>query len=289
MHSRTMLFAKLVRWLALCVLALGALGVHARAMQNAPLEKIASLNADCTPARAAQVLDAPEEIALNYGARMSGATIYVYAHSDPVHGSDPSGRETTMMGLSIGMSVSAVNASLAVTGLAAASFLYPYAANAVSTTLWDILVYSRISHQVPQAAVDAAVISEAKHKNRTDKPNEAHHTIPMYLCGNDSQEKPVITFAQHQGIHAGLSAVLLFIELAGDNAAQTLGIPLSRWRKPAILEVGRNEFGRRGIASAIGAFYAAYGSAFGTPRPIGIVFPAESELFVGGPRHPLCY
>ena len=91
MHSRPLLFAKVMRWLALCVLALGALGVHARAMPNAPLEKLAVESTACTLAQGAQVLDASEENTLNYGARMSGPTIYAYAHSDPVHNADPSG------------------------------------------------------------------------------------------------------------------------------------------------------------------------------------------------------
>ena len=72
-----MLLAKLLRFIALCALALVGVGASAR-IQNAPLQKIPSLVQPCTPAQSAQVLDAPEEIAFAYGACMSGATVYYF-------------------------------------------------------------------------------------------------------------------------------------------------------------------------------------------------------------------
>lgn len=85
MHSRPLLFAKIVRWLALCVLALGALGVHARAMPNAPLEKIGHSDVVCAPVRAAQVLDSTQENSPTY----DGCTSWgIYMGVDP-KGADP--------------------------------------------------------------------------------------------------------------------------------------------------------------------------------------------------------
>ncbi len=93
MHSRPLLFAKVMRWLALCVLALGALGVHARAMPNAPLEKLAVESTVCTLAQGSQVLDAPGENASLYGECVSGTTFnrYAYANNNPYRYVDPDG------------------------------------------------------------------------------------------------------------------------------------------------------------------------------------------------------
>ena len=76
------MLAKLLRFIAICTLALVAFGAHARTL-NAPLAKIDFSDGVCTLAQEAQVIDAPEEIASLYGDCASGTTINPYRYTDP--------------------------------------------------------------------------------------------------------------------------------------------------------------------------------------------------------------
>jgi len=212
---------------------------------------------------------------------------YVYANSDPVHVVDRSGL-MGMMDIGASLNINAINASAAAVGIGASAVLYPHADNAVRTSLWHVMMYGRISHHVPQEAIEEMDMAEQKAKNKSHKPEERHHTVPKFLCGNDDQQKPLLSYQQHQVVHAGLAAVLISIEVSGEGVANTLSIPISRWRKPFILDLGRNELGRAGIANAIGALYDIRGNNFGIPETIGSVFPRERQRFVAGHRHPLC-
>ena len=256
MHSRPLLFAKVMRWLALCVLALGALGVHARAMPNAPLEKLAVESTACTLAQGAQVLDASEENTLNYGARMSGPTIYVYAHSDPAHGLDPRGR-VTMTEMAIGGASLAVLAAIAlpnpldlITGGAPGR-----------SGLWQALTAMEISHNVPDEAYDKMIAAQVKAMEKTHKGDEGHHTIPKYLCGHENQVPLVdLSYSQHAILHAGLSAVTLAIEVIGNRKQDFLNVTLGRRKLSVVQELGTTAAGRGAIANAIWSLYSAAGA-----------------------------
>lgn len=214
---------------------------------------------------------------------------YLYADADPANKIDPSGR-MSMASVSIGISINVSLGSIARYGAAAlmASLLYPVADAAINSlrpTIWHIIVYNKIAHQVPAAAI-AAAQDAMRRASRSPGPQD-HHTIPMYLCGHKDQAFSKVTFPEHRFIHTGLGFVLLFIEEAGDTAANMLRVPLGSRRSPTIRAVASSEIGRAGIASAIGAFYEFSGAgAFGIP-PIDTVFPNERKRFVGG--HHSCY
>lgn len=187
---------------------------------------------------------------------------YLYANQSPVGFIDPSGYMTLSLSMGGSFSVSLSSIATASAGLALASILYPSLENSVKTTIWDVIVASQISHSVPQEAYDAMARAETKAKDKNYKSDEKHHTIPMYLCGHADQDPlALVSYAEHQIIHAGLSAVLISIELAGDNAADMLNIPLGRRRSPTITAIGRTQMGRSAIASAIGTFYMVTGTS----------------------------
>lgn len=73
-----MLLAKLLRLVAMCVLALAALGAHARQIENVSLEKISAIGLICPRVEAAQSVDASGEIEGNYDGCVSGNVQYLF-------------------------------------------------------------------------------------------------------------------------------------------------------------------------------------------------------------------
>ena len=211
------------------------------------------------------------------------ATRYGYASADPVNHVDPSGKES-LMSLSIAFSALSfdVVAARAVVGIGAA-LLYPYVDNAVRSTIWDLIVLANINATIPneevQAAMDAAA---AKASHKTHKGSELHHTIPKYLCGAEDQERSLVTYSEHQQLHAGLSIIGLAIEKTGTSVANMLHIPFGRRRASTIQTLGTTLAGRVGIGRAIEIFYTnTPAGEFGSPLVLDVFLP-EQRLFVGG-------
>lgn len=210
---------------------------------------------------------------------------YLYGNANPVNSVDPSGH-MTLASVSIGISISIPSIVRAGVGLTLGYFLYPAvdsAANAVRTTIWDIIVYSKIAHHVPEEVMEKMEAARVKAEPKTHKSPERHHTIPMYLCGHSGQYPlALVSYAEHQMLHAGLSAVQLSVEKVGDNVADILNIPFERRRNPTIQAIGRNQIGRAGIASAIGAFYMFTPAGSFGGGAVNSAFSQVRGPFVGG-------
>jgi RHS repeat-associated protein len=207
---------------------------------------------------------------------------YSYAGADPVNRKDPSGlMEMSLGGLNVSLSISSTLATAAI-GLTAGALIYPYADNAVRSTIWDVMVLMKITGVVPDEATEKMAAAKTKADDKTHKGPEAHHTVPKYLCGVEDQIKALVTYSEHAQMHAGLSAVQLAIEVAGESAADTLNIPLGRRRKSVIQTLGKSQVGRAGIASAIGAFYTLTPAGGFGAGAVDAAFSIEKPLFVGG-------
>lgn len=237
----------------------------------------------------ARVLDARTGRFLSLDRAMGQATDpktqhrYAYVGADPVNQRDPSGHMTLSMGgLGVSFSISSTLAQAAI-GLSLGAIIYPYADAAVRSTIWDVMVLMKVSGDVSKEVTDKMAAAKEKADKKKHKGPEAHHTIPVYLCGHPGQVPlSLVSYSEHQQLHAGLSAVALSIEAAGDGAADTLNIPFGRRRKPVIQALGKSQVGRGAIAAAIQGFYVGTAAGeFGAP-PVLTAFGMVKAPFVGG-------
>lgn len=127
------------------------------------------------------------------------------------------------------------------------------------------MLLMKIAHHVPDGSVARMEAARTKAKNHPNKGSKQHYTIPMCLCAHNNQSPlSLVSYTEYQMLHAGLSAVQLFVEAAGDSAADIPRVPLGRRRASTIQAIGASALGRGAIASAIGAFYTFTGAgAFG--------------------------
>jgi RHS repeat-associated protein len=206
---------------------------------------------------------------------------YNYAGGDPVNRRDPSGKFEMAMGMGITLNINA-NLAAAAVGLTIGGLIYPYVDSAVRSSIWDVMVLMKVTNVVPDEATEKMAAAKEKADKKDHKGPEEHHTVPKYLCGVEDQVKALVTYSEHQQIHAGLSAVQLSIEAAGTAAADTLNIPLGRRRSSTVMTLGKTQVGRAAISSAIGAFYTLTGAGSFGGGSIATVFASEGPLFVGG-------
>jgi hypothetical protein len=209
---------------------------------------------------------------------------YIYANGDPINNSDPSGLTANLMELNAGVQIQEVLIRVVGIGIGGA-LIYPAleeAGNRVRGTIWELMVLMKLRGSLPDEATRAMAEAKAKAEPKDHKGREAHHTVPMYLCGHEEQDKSMVSYSEHQQLHAGLSFMRVFIDKASDEAADTLGIPFTRRRTPAIQSLGQGQLGRTAIAGAIGSFYALTQSGgWGTPI-IDVNFAKEAPRFISG-------
>jgi RHS repeat-associated protein len=205
---------------------------------------------------------------------------YTYAGDNPISAIDPSGF-ATMADESAAMNIAGGLAAIAIADYSARNMLG--SSNGHWTTLWDVMMMSRLPALV-QVAIDRQE-ELAKGKN---KSGELHHTIPKYLCGAPKQKMSRVPYSVHKMIHGGLSAMEILINIEGGVVDRTIPIPLGWRRKSAVQELGEIEAGRAAIANVIQNFYmdTRLGEK-GTPSVIS-VFEEEKPKFVHVPSNSPC-
>ena len=169
----------------------------------------------------------------------------------------------------------------AVTVAGAAGYLVPAAVDALGNRkfgLWDAIGIMQMRAVAPGIAT-AAIAAEAIRD--IDLRQEGHHTIPIYLCGDETkQETSLILHLQHRQIHREIAAVVLAKELGESFANQALG----RRRSLYVLDLAQTEPGRQVIVNLLDQVYAnGQWKDIGDPQ-IGVLFAMESPLYVSGVR-----
>lgn len=114
-----------------------------------------------------------------------------------------------------------------------------------------------------------------------DRP-EAHHTIPIYLCGSAAQITSTIRWADHKAIHWGLGRIA--VGIIGAEAAADMMVPLGMRRKEPIMRFAYSEYGRGVIANMIEEFYEESGYASVGVPIIRAAFGAEKKYYVSGAK-----
>ena len=185
---------------------------------------------------------------------------YVYAHSDPVHGKDPSGRFTMM---------DSSAASSAFAALAATSIL----------VLDNTIAHSQNRSSVWDAVVATLARATTDVYNKT-LPPEDHHTIPIYLCGSVDQLTSQISWREHKLIHWGLGLIWVSVTVAEEMADRM--IPFGRRTSKEIMSFADTPYGRGVIASLIGAFYQEGGFMERGIPTIETAFNASRDLYIAG-------
>ena len=204
---------------------------------------------------------------------------YTYANTNPVNHTDPTGN----YGIANFGAASNINAILNTTAtntLGLSLITIGVVGGLENLTdgqdrnwsLWDIMAMSRFNASVSSQSNTAT-------STRTRSP-DGHHTIPIYLCGAQSQQLSYIDRRRHAAIHSGLAAVRVALHSAEDAADQI--VPLTRRRTGHVMSLAETEQGRGVIAKAIQAYYMADGWwGQGSPT-ISTVYPTERREFIGG-------
>ena len=201
---------------------------------------------------------------------------YLYAHSDPVNGRDPSGYLT----LASQMTGISVNSILAATAVSLSSVvLFKYGKELADATrsfaLWDVVAVSQFrarNSQQSQAIPNVTAIAAPA------PAPQGHHTIPVYLCGSMSQVTSVITQPEHVAIHAQIAMIRIALDGAEEYADRTVG----KRRSEDILRIAQTEPGRASIANALDLTYY-YGGWWSRGLPtIKSAFENERSDFVSG-------
>jgi RHS repeat-associated protein len=186
---------------------------------------------------------------------------YGYAHSDPVHGTDPSGEVT--LG-EVGTTLSNIG-SLATRAYNAYDFVHSLVApnlddesesSSEKPTIWDSLMAVAIRALDPSTVGTVGFTALAAAVGGTEK----HHVIPVYMCGAKNQT-PLVPLVKpdHYRIHTLLDASTYAIDVLG----KAIHFSLSRRKvpstKPFMKYVARTSAGRGAILGMLTTFYASNG------------------------------
>ena len=217
-----------------------------------------------------------------YSADPASLHRYLYASSDPIGHSDPSGLVT------LGDQMTGVNtsANLYSNGMQVLSIVNPDLADRIDSELPSVLdfVLPTMIRSIATAFGSSASAS-GNLSLAGGSGFELHHTIPVYLCGCDSGQKlvPMHTI-DHWFVHSELAAFAGSVEVG----ARVYDFVLKRSRKSStsrsyIARAARTAGGRGAIAAAIGSIYSAsgyMGYSIGGFTPLGQVFAQEAGKFV---------
>ena len=197
---------------------------------------------------------------------------YLYGNSDPVNVIDPSGKFGLAMSMST-VNISAMVNMAALTGIGVAGY---YAIDAMGGRKFG--VWDAISNMNFRSAWIAHVlfISLLDSARKESDPPQAHHTIPVYLCGSMDQEKSTIPRSTHNAIHAQIAGIKISLDLAEYAANESLG----RNRSTQILKIAQTKVGRENIANALQMVYDPWWST--GVAPIGVNFVKERQPYIEG-------
>ena len=209
---------------------------------------------------------------------------YTYAGNDPINGTDPTGQYT------LGEAMSTVNSAmnLATTAMDIYDSVFGGPSENDSSeepTLWDALVTYALggTNGLANLMDDNASTLAAVGMVGAVAGTAAHHTVPVYLCGKDSQVKANISSVDHIALHRALDKVPFAFNLAGISVS----LILSRWKAKKNLPTLSQYLKKpRNRAVLVGALATFYGSKYmslpniGGVGTFGTVFATESALFI---------
>jgi len=205
---------------------------------------------------------------------------YLYANADPVEFTDPSGHfslgsfgaSTSIQGILATSATKAAGFSLVAIGVVGG--VEHVAGGDRRWSLWDIIATNYLRSE---ATTEVGTVTTTR--PRTRRP-DGHHTIPIYLCGAQSQKLSYFDRSRHAAIHTGLSRLQVALHSAEEAADKY--IPFTRRRTENVMSLAETEQGRYVIANAIEGYYTSFGW-WGQGEPtIGSIFPSERRAYVKG-------
>ena len=200
---------------------------------------------------------------------------YSYAHSDPVHGRDPTG-QFNMTEIGVGLTLGALTVGAAYYGVTSTlQAVAPETSPHRKMGVWD-----SVAIQYVESSASNTVSDEIEQERRRQPDTHGHHTIPVYLCGAVVQPQYAdITPTQHAMIHTQIAGIALTIKAAEEYAYKTLG----RIRMWEVLKIAQTDQGRGAIARALeGLYQAGWWTTGRAPNTIGNAFTASKPGFVSG-------
>ena len=205
---------------------------------------------------------------------------YLYANADPIEFTDPSGHfsigsfgaATSIQGILATSATKAAGFSLVAIGVVGG--VEHVSGGDRRWSLWDIIASSYL-----RSEATTEVRAATKTRPRTRRP-DGHHTIPIYLCGAQSQQLSYFDRSRHAAIHTGLSR--LEVALHSAEKAADKYIPFTRRRTEGVMSLAETEQGRHVIANAIEGYYMSFGWWHQGEPTIGSIFPFERRAYVDG-------
>lgn len=195
---------------------------------------------------------------------------YAYGKNDPVNRVDPAGTSSLA---EVGAAL-VVASTLAVVAVTATDWWGRRARpDGVSVPgLWDIIAMTTLTHYI---ASGAEALPQTKPARREE---DAHHTIPIYLCGSAAQPLSLVKRAQHVPLHAGLAGITAVKAYAEDQA----DIKLGGRRSAFTMDLAETPEGRAFISGLIGQFYTDFDWRVEGNPPIGTVFDLYRPQYIAG-------
>jgi RHS repeat-associated protein len=180
---------------------------------------------------------------------------YAYAHSDPIHGSDPSGR----------MTLGEVGTTLNIVGNLASRAMTGYSLYQAATGEGDLPVPAFLWGPVflmEAAGAASEILSLATGPGGGGPlglPPERHHTIPEYLCGHKSQKLVSLPFQEHSLLHIEMDKFGDIMEKMGKRAAsKVMPSRQNQISKMTVHGFGKFPAGRAGIVAGLAGFYTLF-------------------------------
>ncbi len=213
---------------------------------------------------------------------------YVYTHSDPVNNIDPSGNTTaTLSGLSVSLNIQGILNTAAIGG---ALYLSGMGDDTVATQtsfvndLQATVVYSQVKSDINYKANELSHdVERALAASSSDGTWQAHHTVPIYMCGAVEQSPNMVPLKStfHRALHSSLRLYAEFVDEvygAGFDATRSLFDHTSSTNRGGLRQLARTRVGRSFIANHLESFYSTgwyAGNANFKSR-----FEAEKSLFI---------
>lgn len=231
---------------------------------------------------------------------------YLYAHSDPVNGIDPTGH-FGLMDINISSSIQST------LNYMARDYLQDYIWNKIfggdeedgKPGLIDsllIMLFKALSSSIPSSTVKNAPSVTSRSALFSPMKYPEHHTIPIYMCGPISYTyaAPIETEI-HDTLHLNLFTFSTSVDIAGKIYDVAFNKKKKKEKYTATTKLARTIAGRKAIAARLLAYYTRDGYiGMTTPIPkkgmniFGEFFAKEEQRFTKSKRaggkysYPLC-
>lgn len=210
---------------------------------------------------------------------------YAYGNLDPANRVDPTGNSSLVSAfaglngqsqllLAVGATVSVGSI---IYGTSRSQTMGNPGADSRGWGVWDIVTRNRFT---AATGITGTGVVTATNTNKKQRMNDGHHTIPIYLCGGENQERSLLDQKSHAALHAGLRTIQVSMH-AAESAADRM-ITYKGKRTGPILSLADSVIGRGIIANGIHGYYSVGGWMQRGVRPIGMIFPAEKTRYISG-------